>query len=128
MAPKSRLTKLFVSAFALELQSNANAQCSFSNIYGDHMVLQRESVDTLVHGFGEAGDAVTLSIDDKVLPATQVGSDGIWRQLLPSMSGGGPHSLTLKCGAISTSLNDVLFGDVYLCSGEQLASWMSAYM
>lgn len=94
----------------------ASAQCSFSNVYGDHMVLQRESQDTVVHGFGKPGDQVVVALNGQTLPSTAVGADGIWRTKLPSTPAGGPYTVTATCAAGgSASLQDVMFGDVFLC-------------
>lgn len=98
----------------------AAAQCNISNTFGDHMVLQRDSANTMVFGFGKAGDSVKVSLDGNTLPSSAtVGPDGIWRATLPSTEASfTPHTITASCSSGgSASLKDVLFGDVFLCGG-----------
>ena len=37
---------------------------------------------------------------------------------LDPMQAGGPHVITATAGNVSITLNDVLFGDVWMCSGQ----------
>ena len=106
------------SLAAAALASTA-AQCTFSNIFGDHMVLQRDTKACVVNGFGKAGDTVTVSLDGAAAPPVTVDAGGIWRATLPSTPAGGPHVVSAACAAGgSTTLNDVLFGDVFFHSGQ----------
>ena len=41
-----------------------------------------------------------------------------WMVTLASMEEGGPHVITATAGNMSITLNDVLFGDVWICSGQ----------
>ena len=41
-----------------------------------------------------------------------------WMVTLDPMEHGGPHVITATAGNMSISLNDVLFGDVWICSGQ----------
>ena len=82
-------------------------------------MLQRDSANTVLNGFGKAGDAVTVSLDGAALAPATVGADGIWRRILPSTPAGGPHTLSITCAAGgSATLTDILFGDVFLCGGQ----------
>ena len=43
----------------------------------------------------------------------------MWKVMLPPQSAGGPHTITVsssKYGKIT--LNDVMFGDIWICSGQ----------
>ena len=104
---------LFAAAAA-----SAAAQCTLTNLFGDPMVLQRDTATTVVNGFAKAGDSVTLSLDGKALPPVTAAATGIWKTALPPTSAGGPHALSVACAAGGTAaLSDVLFGDVFLCGG-----------
>ena len=41
-----------------------------------------------------------------------------WMVSLDPMEEGGPHVVTATAGNVSIALNDVLFGDVWICSGQ----------
>ena len=105
------------------LAAAASAQpCAFSNTFGSHMVLQRDSSVTIVNGFATAGDKVTVALDGQALPAVTTGADGVWRIALPPTPKGGPHEVVATCAAGgSATLSDVLFGDVFLCGGQSNA-------
>jgi sialate O-acetylesterase len=115
------LASLAVAA-ATAAAAAAPPPCNISNVFGSHMVLQRDSVDTLVYGFAAPGDTVTLQVDGNALPPSKADASGVWRSALPkSMTvAGGPHAINAVCsdGSTGGSLTDVLFGDVFLCGGQ----------
>jgi sialate O-acetylesterase len=80
------------------------------------MVLQRAPQQAVVWGHTTAGATVTTTFDGKTL-TTKSGADGIWRQTLPATEASTKaHTLTFKgVAGESASLNDVLFGDVFIC-------------
>ena len=43
---------------------------------------------------------------------------GHWLATLPEMTAGGPYTLTATAGGVSQTVNDVLIGDVLLCTGQ----------
>jgi sialate O-acetylesterase len=94
------------------------ARLQLSATLGNHMVLQRDNAATTVWGFATAGATVKTVFNSNNYLAT-TGSDGIWRQKLPSTPAGGPYSLSFSAstGEVA-SLTDVLFGDVFLCGGQ----------
>lgn len=99
--------------FALLLQ----AKVVLPDLISDNMVLQRESKVTL---WGEANPEtkiiVTTSWNGKT---TTVKSDrnGEWRAEVETPSAGGPYSITFDDGEV-TSVENVLIGEVWLCSGQ----------
>jgi len=92
-----------------------------SNVFGDHMVLQRDRPARLF-GFAASGTSVsTLMVSasfSKTL-STTAGADGIWRQELPAQPGSSAaFTFTITATGSSAVLKDVLFGDVHICSGQ----------
>lgn len=71
-----------------------------------------------------AGATVTVSLDGKMVASVQSTdttdgqTGGMWSALLPAKTAGGPHSIEVHCCNSSVSLTDVLFGDVWICSGQ----------
>jgi sialate O-acetylesterase len=87
-----------------------------ARIFGNHVVLQRDRpID--VYGTAKPGDAVTVTLAGATKQVT-AGADGRWRIALPALPAGGPHTLGARAGDRAQSVDDVLIGDVWLCSGQ----------
>jgi sialate O-acetylesterase len=93
------------------------------------MVLQRAPQRAIVWGFGGASKLTTLRINDKIYTtmshsesANEQG-ESIWSVTLDPVSSEGPFDIhvsqPLANGTLVTiTLHDVLFGDVWICSGQ----------
>jgi len=95
----------------------------FSGAHSDHMVLQAAPDQAAVWGFCPPGDAVTVRFDDKALPATlsTVNGSTLWTVALPATAASfTSHTIDAhsKLSGQTISLEDVLFGDVWVCSGQ----------
>ncbi|XP_052761294.1 sialate O-acetylesterase-like [Mya arenaria] len=82
------------------------------------MVLQKSPAKANIWGYGNAGADVSVTIDGKTVSHVTIGSNTQWNVLLPPMGAGGPHVLTFTSGGVNVTLNDVMFGDVWVCSGQ----------
>ena len=82
------------------------------------MVLQREPQTASIWGFSAPGASVALKAG--VTSATATASPaGIWRASLPAQPASStPVTLTATSGGATISIKDVLFGDVWVCSGQ----------
>ena len=94
------------------------AELRLSNYYNDGMVLQMAPVQANVWGFGTSGETVDISIDGAVVTQTTVDGNGKWIAKLPATEAGGPHAITIQSNEGSTTIIDILFGDVWVCSGQ----------
>ncbi len=101
---------------ALPFAANAQQPPQFARIFGDHAVLQREQ-PVNIWGIAAPNVALTISVNGQATTAT-AGADGKWQTTLPALPAGGPYTLTVSDGRITTTLSDILIGDVYLCSGQ----------
>jgi len=110
---------VFLSIIGLCL--TAQADVSLPNIFGDHMVLQREQANP-VWGTADTGEAVTVTIDGQS-HATVAAEDGKWRVKLNPLNAGGPYTLSVT-GNNSLSFEDVLVGEVWFCSGQSNMGWV----
>jgi sialate O-acetylesterase len=107
-------------AFAAALP-DARGEVSLNNMFGDHMVLQ-QGLASRVWGRAEPGEAVNVSIAGQSR-ATKADDEGIWEvRLEPLMEYGGPHTLTVK-GTNEIVFEDVLVGEVWICSGQSNMQW-----
>ena len=84
-------------------------------LFTDNMVLQRDQSDA-IWGWTTPGSTVTVKLDGKATTAV-AGADGKWLAHLPSTKAGGPHTIDVT-GPESVTLKNVLFGDVWICSGQ----------
>jgi hypothetical protein len=90
-----------------------------SDALGSHMVLQRAPAAAVIWGFSPAGSTVTTTLDSAPALSATADAGGIWRQSLPPTEAGGPHTIHVASSSGATEvLEDVLFGDVYLCGGQ----------
>ncbi|MBY0013406.1 glycosyl hydrolase [Paenibacillus typhae] len=85
-------------------------------LFSSHMVLQREQ-DIELYGWDAPGSQVNVQLDDKTYRGT-AGVDGEWRISIGSHPAGEPHTLTVNGSDETVTLEDILFGDVYLASGQ----------
>src|SRR5437762_3261251 len=50
--------------------------------------------------------------------ATRATADGQWNATLPAMAAGGPYTLQVDGGGQRQQIQDLLVGDVFLCTGQ----------
>lgn len=108
------------------LFSSITAQVSLPAVFTDHMVLQQKS-DVPVWGWGYAGQQVRIVADwapqDTV--SVKVKPNGTWQTSLKTIGAGGPYTLTVISDR-EIKVNDVMLGEVWLCSGQSNMEWSAA--
>jgi sialate O-acetylesterase len=96
-----------------------------SNVFGTHMVLQRDR-PTVLWGFAEPNTQVFASVTGRgvtiKLGPSITDVHNVWRVSLPpysaSRSTSDSFSITAYTNAASQTIEDVLWGDVHLCGGQ----------
>ncbi len=88
----------------------------FANVFSDHAVVQRGQAINL-WGRAAPSAALTVSLNGQSVNA-KADAAGKWRVALPAMTAGGPYTLTVADGAATTTLNDIMVGDVVMCGGQ----------
>jgi sialate O-acetylesterase len=107
---------IFKFLFAAALFTAAvSAQVRLPKLISSGMVLQRDA-NVKIWGWAGAGEQVTLRFNDVVLHAA-ADSLGMWEMTLPTMSAGGPYTMTIAASDTVTVKN-ILVGDVWVCSGQ----------
>lgn len=123
-----KMTRLFgVSAITVCLMAmTAAAEVTLPTVFADGMVLQQKSRVT-VWGWAEPGEKVSVKGSWQWLwgASTKAGKDGTWRIGLKTPKAGGPHTLTVT-GKNRIVLDDVLSGEVWVCSGQSNMQWAMA--
>ncbi len=94
--------------------------CAYGNIklpvlVSDGMVLQRD-IKIIIWGWASPGEKVQIKFNKKTVN-TVTDSEGNWKVSLPPMKAGGPYTMEVK-GTNTITINDILVGDVWFCSGQ----------
>ncbi len=84
-------------------------------LFTDHLILQRD-IAAPVWGWTTPGATVTVEVAGKKAEAT-ADAGGKWLAKLGPLPAGGPYTLTVT-GPQTVTLQDVLVGDVWICSGQ----------
>jgi sialate O-acetylesterase len=111
---------LAASALLVAAASPARADVRLPAIFGSHMVLQRGQ-PIRIWGRSDPGESVKAAIAGH-RGETVADNDGRWRLELPPLEAGGPHTLSVE-GKNAVSFEDVLVGEVWLCSGQSNMQW-----
>lgn len=107
----STLCAVFLTAMPLF------AEIKLPAIFGSNMVLQRET-DVAIWGTADTNATVTVitSWNDKKYK-TKADSNGRFKLKVSTPKAGGPYNVTISDGK-SLTLENVLIGEVWLCSGQ----------
>ncbi len=109
-------TRRLLAALVL-VASASRADVTLPRVFSSEMVLQRET-QAAIWGWADPAEAVTIKCSWAKAPIRlKADAEGKWSARLPTGKAGGPHSITISASNTIT-LEDVLFGEVWLCSGQ----------
>ena len=109
------------------LSGPAHADLRLPAVFSDGMVLQRESTVPL-WGWADAGREVAVRAEWMSAEVTGRADDaGRWRVEIPTPEAGGPWSITVR-GETELRIEDVLIGEVWLCSGQSNMEWKISWI
>lgn len=112
---KNNYLKIFTLFFLLFWSVAGMAEVTLPLFFSNNMVLQ-QGMAIPVWGWAKPGEKVTVTLDKNTV-TTRTAKTGKWRVNLPKMNYGGPYSLTVK-GKNLISIENVLIGEVWVCSGQ----------
>lgn len=92
------------------------ADVRMPTIFGNHMVLQRD-IKIPVWGWAESGEDVTVTLGDRSVK-TKADANGNWRVDLEKASAKSEPQVLTVTGKNTLKFEDVLVGDVWICSGQ----------
>lgn len=106
--------------FSLSVSVTIYAQPKLPKIFSDHMVIQRQKP---IHVWGTASknEKITVTLNGKSASG-KADRSGNWLVTLPVMDAGGPYTLEIR-GKSLVQFNDVMLGDIWLCSGQSNMEW-----
>ena len=113
---------LLIALIILASSVFLTADVTLPSIFGDHMVLQRNQ-DNPVWGWADDGEKITVSINGQK-HSTKASGKGKWKVTLKPMPAGGPHKLEIEGEDNRFCYDDVLVGEVWICSGQSNMAWM----
>ena len=110
------MKNLFPATMFLSAALSASADVKLNELFADHMVLQRD-LPVAVFGAAEPNEKVTVAFagQEKSVAADK---DGRWMIKLDAMKAAAVPAVMTVTGNNKLTLNDVVVGDVWICSGQ----------
>lgn len=115
---KKPITNSLLLVLALLCFTNiSHADIKLPAIFGDHMVLQQQT-DAAIWGTALANKTVEVmtSWNNKTY-STKSDKNGHWKLKIQTPKAGGPFNISISDGEVF-KLNNVLIGEVWVCSGQ----------
>lgn len=103
---------LCLSIFVNQMQ----AEVRLPAIFSDHMVMQAGK-QIKVWGWSDKNEAIEIRIGDKI-KKTKADKQGNWSLFVDPLPYGGPYIMQVKGKSNTIIINDILIGEVWLCSGQ----------
>jgi sialate O-acetylesterase len=97
------------------------------SLIGDNMLLQQKT-NIKIWGKASPRNKIDVSASWQANSRTVSGEDGKWSVSLATPEAGGPYAITIAAKDTSVTVNNVLIGEVWVCSGQSnmempLAGW-----
>ena len=113
MKTKTKLKSLLLVLFLIPVL--CFAEVKLPKLVSDGMILQRDA-NVRIWGWAANSEKVTIRFMDATYTAT-ANDKGQWEVMLPKMKAGGPFKMEINASN-SITINDILVGDVWVCSGQ----------
>ena len=110
-----KLSRLLLCFYLLLFSSTAFCRVRLPRLISDGMVLQRGG-SAKIWGWAAANEKVTITFNGKTYSST-AGTDDKWAVTLSELKAGGPYEMEIT-GSNSITLEDILIGEVWVCSGQ----------
>ncbi|HRZ97583.1 MAG TPA: sialate O-acetylesterase, partial [Paludibacter sp.] len=114
------MKKLIIATFCI-FSMFASAQWAFRlpAIISNHAVFQQSAVVKL-WGWAQSGNTVKIvcSWNPTDTVKAEPGKDWKWETTVKTPKAGGPYTITFISSTQKVVINDILIGEVWLCSGQ----------
>jgi len=107
--------KIIITLVSFVSFNSIIAQIKLPKLISDGVILQRNE-KVKIWGWASANEKISLLFNTKTY-TTEADEDGNWHIMLPAQKAGGPFTMFFK-GTNEVKVQDVLFGDVWVCSGQ----------
>ena len=115
------MKKLLMSAILSFATLSAYADVTLNGVFTDRMVLQRD-IPVSVYGAADPGEQVIVVFSGQEKSVT-AGRDGTWSIKLDAMKVSSNAVAMTVAGKNKITVNDILVGDVWVCSGQSNMEW-----
>jgi sialate O-acetylesterase len=105
---------------ALLICFSASADVRLPGFFGDNMVLQRHQ-PIIIWGWSNPKEKISIQLHRQSMTVT-ADKNGKWKIMLKPEDAGGPYQLIVK-GKNTIAFNNILIGDVWVCSGQSNMEW-----
>jgi len=113
MVTKTKLKNLLILVLLISVSSYG--QVRLPKLISDGMVLQRDT-NVKIWGWASSNENVSVSFLGSTYQ-TKADNKGNWDIELPELKAGGPYAMKIDASN-SITINDIMVGDVWLCSGQ----------
>jgi len=107
---------IWKSILLLLLSVSSHATIRVPQLISDGMILQRDS-DVAIWGWADPLEKINITFFNKSYK-TKTDSDGNWNLVIKTGKAGGPFEMIISGSTDTIKIKDILFGDVFLCSGQ----------
>lgn len=108
--------KRYSLLFLIAVPQFLAAKLSLPALVSDGMVLQRD-VQIPIWGWANPTETIQVEFKGKLYSA-KADAKGKWQFKLDKQSAGGPFQMTIKADKEVININNILVGDVWVCSGQ----------
>jgi sialate O-acetylesterase len=116
------MNKLLVVSLLAFAPLSAHADVVLNAVFTDHMILQRD-MPVPIYGTAEPGEKVTVAFAGKE-NSVVAAKDGNWSVKLDAMKVSTTPAVMTVTGKNKLTLNDILMGDIWICSGQSNMEWV----
>src|SRR5579875_1507995 len=110
-----RFKKIISAVIFNAILFSAQSQVRLPQLIRDSMILQRDA-KVKIWGWASPKEKVQISFQNKKYKTT-ADANGTWTVHLSPMKAGGPYTMKIDANN-HIVLNDILFGDVWICAGQ----------
>jgi len=111
------ITCLFILA-GIMVQFQARSAIKLPALIGNNMVLQQNAAIN-VWGWADTGEKITIWASWlSTVATTTTAADGNWKTVLNTPIAGGPYKMTITGRDYSITLENIMIGEVWVCSGQ----------
>ena len=123
---RAALLQFFIAAVATLAVGVCHAQLRLPGLFSDHMVIQQNAT-VAIWGWSRPTQDVVINVSwDTVTTKTKSDNTTFWKTAIKTPPAGGPFTITVVAGNERRVIEDVLAGEVWLCSGQSNMEWSMA--
>ena len=112
-----KVTGILVAVLLTGCSVHETTRLSLPSVINSGMVLQRNT-EAKIWGTAGQGQKVNVEASWGAEQTTRAGKDGRWKLSISTTDAGGPYEIVVSTKDTSVVLNDILLGEVWLCSGQ----------